>query len=668
MEHGQKERQLPCPSLVCILQNLNADTSIFIFEGEKCTQAAHYLDLAALTSMGGSSQCTKADWAVLAQFRKHHRFVLVPDHDDAGKKYMRDVYDEIRKACPQAEITVCMIPLEKKGDDFVDWIQSQPVCPDNWDGYKSIDKPAPLYLRQAFERTVEQYTVPAEKYFASTIHKPLFSGPFEPMAKKVFPIKSCPIEAFPAEIRELMETLAKQMQVPVDYLAASFVIYAGSVIGRKRGIIVRKGSDWTEFANIWGMIIGRTALLKSPAMFAMQKPLDGLNTRAISQHSRLLNDYHTKHNNWKIFKKLKDEEIKKEMEKELKNQNFQLDQFLGAPYEKEPIEPKLKRYKTNDSTVEKLGELLIENPQGLLLFRDELSGWLNSFEKPGRENDRQFFLEGWSAKNSFQVDRIQRGSLYIPALCLSIFGSIQPGPLAQYIHNALYGGKWDDGFIQRFQIMVWPDAQTSWELVKAKALAHLEEKAQEVFNFLDSLEFDTQGKPVYLQYDDEAQTVFDLWQTQLESRLRTDEFPPHMEAHLAKYRKLVPTLSIIFAFLTASQRRQHPNVISKTVLNHAINWANYLESHAKKIYHSSVDNLCKRADALLKHIKKGDIQEPFSVRDVYYGKHWSGLATSDEAKEVLDYLCEQNYLIKGHVPTQGRSLEKYWVHPDILAA
>jgi hypothetical protein len=34
----------------------------------------------------------------------------------------------------------------------------------------------------------------------------------------------------------------------------------------------------------------------------------------------------------------------------------------------------LRRYKTNDSTVEKLGELLRENPVGLLILRDELVG------------------------------------------------------------------------------------------------------------------------------------------------------------------------------------------------------------------------------------------------------------------------------------------------------
>lgn len=41
-------------------------------------------------------------------------------------------------------------------------------------------------------------------------------------------------------------------------------------------------------------------------------------------------------------------------------------------------EPTRRRYLTNDTTVEKLGELLNKNPNGIIVFRDELSGWLRS--------------------------------------------------------------------------------------------------------------------------------------------------------------------------------------------------------------------------------------------------------------------------------------------------
>lgn len=116
-----------------------------------------------------------------------------------------------------------------------------------------------------------------------------------------------------------------------------------------------------------------------------------------------------------------------------------------------------KRFKTNDATVEKIGALLLDNPNGIMIIRDELSGWLKTLEKAGREGDREFFLESWNGYGSFTVDRIGRGTLHIPSLCLSIFGGLQPGKLDAYISQALNSGAGDDGMLQRFQLLMYPE-------------------------------------------------------------------------------------------------------------------------------------------------------------------------------------------------------------------
>jgi hypothetical protein len=100
----------------------------------------------------------------------------------------------------------------------------------------------------------------------------------------------------------------------------------------------------------------------------------------------------------------------------------------GNRPEDEPEPPKEHRYRTEDTTTEKLGELLNENPNGLMIFRDELVGFLRSLDWYGREGDRQFYLEAWNGDQSFSVDRIGRGSLRVEALCLSILGAYSPGP------------------------------------------------------------------------------------------------------------------------------------------------------------------------------------------------------------------------------------------------
>ncbi len=650
-----------------LLRDHHPDKNIFIFEGEKCAEAAYHLDLTALTSMMGSSNATNADWAFLARYREHSRFVLVPDHDEAGKRYMQAVYREICRVNPQAEIRICLLPCKEKGDDFIDWLKDQEGCPSEWDGFQPIDEPASLYLYQAFETAIAQYSIPANEYFNVVAHtKPVTFGPFEPIEESILSVKSCPVHTFPKEVEEWLDSLSQQMQVPVDDLAAPFLIYAGSVIGRMRGMRVRRGTDWIEFPNLWGMIIGRPSLMKSPAMKAARKPLTFLISVAKKLYEEACAQHAGQLETWKILKKAKEEQLKKGISKMLTD-GFKVDlqKLGGIDIEPEPKTPTLKRYKTDDTTVEKLGELLIENPHGVLLFRDELAGLLYSFEKAGRENDRPFFLESWSGKEDFNIDRIGRGSLYVPALYLSIIGSIQPGPLAQYIRGAMQGGKGDDGFIQRFQLMVWPEENAEWRLVAPISLVHLEEKIKEIFLFLDQLAFDPNGEPVFIEFDLEAQAAFDNWQIQLENRLRKDDLPPHMEAHLAKYKKLVPALSLIFHYLHADSRGQSPDRIDITTLRGAILWAEYLESHAEKIYHSGMNMVQKSAKSLLRRIKNGDVKEPFSARDIYQGRHWSGLSNPMEVEEVLNFLFERNYLMQQMVKTSGRPSMKYWVHSDV---
>src|SRR5216683_3026976 len=139
-----------------------------------------------------------------------------------------------------------------------------------------------------------------------------------------------------------------------------------------------------------------------------------------------------------------------------------------------------RRYLVNDTTVEKLGELLNHNPNGLLLFRDELSGFLHTMERPGHENDRAFYCEAWNGTGAYTYDRIGRGTLHIRAACVSVLGGIQPGPLERYLRE-VFGGHGDDGLLQRFQLAVWPDGGGRWRNVDRWPNADARARVNEVF-------------------------------------------------------------------------------------------------------------------------------------------------------------------------------------------
>ena len=116
-----------------------------------------------------------------------------------------------------------------------------------------------------------------------------------------------------------------------------------------------------------------------------------------------------------------------------------------------------------------------------MIFRDELVGFLRSLDRYGREGDRQFYLEAWNGDQPFNVDRIGRGSLRVEALCLSILGGIQPGPLSRYVHDAGQGTTGDDGLLQRFQLLVWPDHPKGWQNIDRSPDREARDKVVEVF-------------------------------------------------------------------------------------------------------------------------------------------------------------------------------------------
>src|SRR5260370_5684154 len=89
---------------------------------------------------------------------------------------------------------------------------------------------------------------------------------------------------------------------------------------------------------------------------------------------------------------------------------------------------------TSDATIEALGELLRDNPRGLLLARDELDAWFQSFARyRGKSggSDRAQWLELHQA-GTLRIDRLtrERKRLAVRRAAVSLTGTIQPGLLA----------------------------------------------------------------------------------------------------------------------------------------------------------------------------------------------------------------------------------------------
>lgn len=307
----------------------------------------------------------------------------------------------------------------------------------------------------------------------------------------------------------------------------------------------------------------------------------------------------------------------------------------------EPEKPIWKRYKTNDATIEKLSELLSENRRGLLLYRDELIGLLASWDQEGRESDRAFFLEAWNGYESLTTDRIGRGTIHTENLCVSIFGNTQPTKLMRYLHHAIRGLD-NDGLLQRFQVLVYPDEPNDWRLIDRKPDQQAKERVLSIIKNLVEMDFVQAGATKepsdrfpFFRFDEEGQQLFYHWLTELEKeKLRQDEQPILLE-HLAKYRSLMPSLALIFHLIEIAEGKpSHAISYDSTLL--AIGWCNYLENHARRIYGMTTEGVRQSTIKLAKKIQRGELTSPFSLRDIYR-KHWALL----DDKEVVQKACEE---------------------------
>jgi hypothetical protein len=330
-----------------------------------------------------------------------------------------------------------------------------------------------------------------------------------------------------------------------------------------------------------------------------------------------------------------------------------------------------RRYMTQDPTTEKLGELCQENPRGLLVLRDELAGWLRTLERPGREGDREFYLEGWNGTGSYTFDRIGRGTVHIKALTLSILGGIQPGKLEHYLQEALKGGGGADGLLQRFQLTVWPDSAGEWKNVDRYPDTAAKNRAHKVFEALDKLDpadlnlGTSEGDVPALRFTPDAQDLFDAWRDELERRLRSGELDhkPAFESHLSKYRSLMPSLALLFHLVDVVDGKAS-GPVSLEAAQLAAAWCDFLEAHALKLYAPEISAHIKAARDLAMKIDEGEIKDGATVRDIYKAD-WEGLSDRDVVMAGLEVLAEHNWVRIETVSTGGRPSLKIRLHPDL---
>jgi len=286
------------------------------------------------------------------------------------------------------------------------------------------------------------------------------------LAEHLPPVPRFHLKLLPNEIADYVQDVSERMCCPPDFPGVAAMVAMSAAIGSRIHCKPYANGNWLVPAGAWGMVVSPPSAVKSPPLSEMLRPLYKLDKAAASQFAEAI----VQHD---IQKQIYDNAVKASIKQGV------LPAGLVAPKE-----PAMTRYVVNDSTYEMLVAIAAANPNGFLIWRDELMGWFHSLNKENQKEARGLYLTGWTGTEGYATDRVGRGHVRAERVNLSLLGTIQPHVLRGIVHDAVAGGAGDDGLVARFQLAVYPDPVPTYTKVdrqpNLQAMQHYENLIQKL--------------------------------------------------------------------------------------------------------------------------------------------------------------------------------------------
>jgi len=206
---------------------------------------------------------------------------------------------------------------------------------------------------------------------------------FDPWQEFVVP--PFPIDVLPGVIGEFVTKKSADIGVDLSGMAMATLAACSGIIHHCSRINLKHHGTWWMHPNIWVLLVAQSSWKKTPAIDAAVDPIRQF--QADVQHAY-----------------------------RLQRQLYEQDKKAGNKNAQEP-EPPVRNI-VNNTTIEKLADLLSRTNRGILVVRDEIAGWIGGMDKyntggKDRSSDRAFWLESWNGGPQ-TYDRVIRGETFIP--------------------------------------------------------------------------------------------------------------------------------------------------------------------------------------------------------------------------------------------------------------
>jgi hypothetical protein len=234
-----------------------------------------------------------------------------------------------------------------------------------------------------------------------------------------------PLDTLPGPVRAYTLEAAAAIGCDPAFVALPLLTALGAAVGNTRRLALKGG--WSEPPLLWTLIVGESGTLKSPALDAALDCTRERQSLAFANHRRA-------RENWR--------------------------QARDAGVEADEPEPP-ERFLVSDTTLEALALRLEDAPRGLLLARDELAGWLRSFDqyRKGRGGDLAHYLTLHRAGGlCFDRKTGDRGTVFVPRAFLAVTGGIQPGTLRRVLCPEFF----EAGLAARLLLAMPPRRPRKW--------------------------------------------------------------------------------------------------------------------------------------------------------------------------------------------------------------
>lgn len=338
---------------------------------------------------------------------------------------------------------------------------------------------------------------------------------------------------------------------PAGLAMSALAVCAAAIPDTIKVQVKEHDTYWLEAPRLWVALVGLPSTKKSPAIEAAARPLKRIDAAMAREYQKLMADWST----------------------------------LSKDEQKGTSKPKHVRKRIEDTTIEAAQGILADSPDGVLLLKDEMSGWFGAMDKysgsKGAAADRAFWLQSFNGA-SYSFDRVGRGSNFIDPLSVSMLGGIQPEPM-----RALAKDAHDDGLIQRLCPVILRPAQMSLDVPNGS----------EVTDYEDLIERLTEqrppaagggimsGLPGVLRFDEDAQAIRRDQEKRYLELLAIETINPKMAAHIGKMDGIFARLCVVWHTVENAYGKYLPSFVTADTAGRVAAFINgFMLPHAFSFY------------------------------------------------------------------------------------